>query len=278
MAVFRRVYQPLASSDLTPRWSRFLVLPRFAGAGIRGSRLLTGYLVLCLVPALVAAVIIYVYNNPLAQALMGLGDASHWRFRIDGQFFFWLLNAQVYLVFLLVAWVGPGLVAPDLVNNALPLYLARSFSRTEYVLGRMATLVSLCSLVTWMPDLLLWGLQAGLAGGGWWHQHLYIAWGVVAGALIAIALLSLLALALSAWVRWRIVATGLFVGLFLVLAGLGEAFNRALRTNWGSLLNLGFNVTTIWRDLLEVPLPIGDAGCRWATHRRWTCRWGSAGW
>jgi ABC-2 type transport system permease protein len=252
MAVWKRVYQPLPSGDLTPRWSRFLVLPRHARAGLGTSRLLTGYLVLCLVPVLVAAALIYVYNNPIAQALLGVNDPGRWGFRIDGSFFYWVLNIQGNLVFLLIGWVGPGLVAPDLVNNALPLYLSRPFTRTQYVIGRLATLFFLASLVSWVPDLLLWGLQAALAGQGWWRDNLSIAGGIVAGALIGITVLSLLALALSAWVRWRIVATGLYVGLFLALAGLGEAFNQALRTRWGSLLNFGYDLTAVWRDLLGV--------------------------
>ena len=253
MAVHRRVYRPLAQAELTPRWSRFLVLPRFAAQSWRGSRLLTAFLMLSLLPALVAAVVIYVFNSELAQGLLGLGaGASAFSFRIDGQFFSYLINAQGMLAFLLVAWVGPGLVAPDLANNALPLYLSRPFSRAEYVLGRVATLLLLGSVITWVPGLLLFALQAGLAGGGWWHQNLHLAWGIFAGSLIWLLLLALLALALSAWVRWRIVATGLFVGLFFVMAGLGEAFNQTLRTYWGKLLNLGYLITTVWKDLLDV--------------------------
>jgi ABC-2 type transport system permease protein len=253
MAVHRRAYRPLAQAELTPRWSRFLVLPRFAAQGWRGSRLLTAYLMLCLVPALVAGGIIYVFNNPLAQGLLGLGTStSIWSFRIDGQFFAWLANVQGALAFLLVAWVGPGLVAPDLTNNALPLYLSRPFSRAEYVLGRVATLLLLGSAITWVPSVILFALQAGLAGSGWWHQNLHILGGIFAGSLIWLLLLSLLALALSAWVRWRIVATGLFVGLFFVAAGLGEAFNQTLRTYWGKLLNLGYVITTVWKDLFDV--------------------------
>ncbi|HEY0706295.1 MAG TPA: hypothetical protein VGG33_05825 [Polyangia bacterium] len=254
MAVHKRVYRPLAQAELTPRWSRFLVLPRFAAQGWRGSRLLSAFLVLCLLPSLAAAVVIYVFNTAVAQGLLGLGagSSSTWSFRIDGQFFAIVSNIQGGLAFLLVAWVGPGLVAPDLVNNALPLYLSRPFSRAEYVAGRVVTLLLLGSAITWLPGLLLFALQAGLAGEGWWHQNLHLAWGIVAGSLMWLTLLSLLALALSAWVRWRIVATGLFVGLFFVSAGLGEAFNQTLRTYWGKLLNLGYVITTIWKDLFHV--------------------------
>ena len=93
MAVHRRAYRPLAQAELTPRWSRFLVLPRFAAQGWRGSRLLTAFLMLCLLPPLVAAVIIYVFNNPLAQGLLGLGgghqhlELPHRRavLRLDGE-------------------------------------------------------------------------------------------------------------------------------------------------------------------------------------------------
>ena len=253
MAVHRRSYRPLAQAQLTPRWSRFVVLPRFAAQGWRGSRLLAAFLVLSLLPALVAAVVIYVYNNELAQGLLGInGGTSKWNFRIDGEFFAFVTHVQGGLAFLLIGWVGPGLVAPDLTNNALPLYLSRPFSRPEYVLGRVTTLVLLGSIITWVPNLLLFALQAGLAGGGWWRQNLHIAWGIVAGALICLLLLSLLALALSAWVRWRIVATGLYVGLLFVLAGVGEACNQTLRTYWGKLLNLGYLIDQVWKDLFDV--------------------------
>ena len=253
MAVHKRLYRPLAQRELTPRWSRFLVLPRFAAQGWRGSRLLTAFLILSLVPALIAAGVIYVYNSELAQGLLGItGGTSKWDFQIDGRFFAFLTNIQATLAFLLVGWVGPGLVAPDLINNALPLYLSRPFSRAEYVLGRVTTLLLLGSAITWVPNLLLFGLQAGLAGGGWWHQNLHLAWGIFAGSLICLLVLALLALALSAWVRWRIVATGLYVGVFFVLAGLGEAFNETLRTYWGKLLNLGYLINTVWQDLFEV--------------------------
>jgi ABC-2 type transport system permease protein len=253
MAVHRRAYRPLSAAELTPRWSRFFVLVRFAAQSWRGSRLLTAFLMLALLPPLVAGVVIYVFNSELAQGLLGLGTgASAFAFRIDGQFFAFLTNAQAVLAFLLMAWVGPGLVAPDLVNNALPLYLSRPFSRAEYVLGRVATLLLLGSAITWVPSLLLFALQAGLAGGGWWHQNLHLAWGIFAGSMICLLLLALLALVLSAWVRWRIVATGLYVGLFFVLAGLGEASNQILRTYWGNLLNPGYLVSTVWKDLFDV--------------------------
>jgi ABC-2 type transport system permease protein len=259
MAVHRRVYQPL-SVGLTPAWSRFLVLPRHAWRGLAGSRLLVGFFVLCFVPPLVAAAMIYLVDNPLAQSLLGLERGLGGVLAVDGKFFFRLLTVQGSLAFLLTAWVGPGLVTPDLGNGALPLYLCRPFSRVEYVLGRFATLFVLLSAITWVPDLLLFALQAGLAAPGavgepaWWRSHAFIPGALIAGASVFTAVMALLALALSAYVRWRIVATGLFAATFFVSHGFGHALNQVLRTYWGNLLDLTYVVTTIWRDLFAVPL------------------------
>lgn len=252
MAVHKRVYRPLTGAELTPSWSRFLVLPRHAFAGLRGERLLTGYIVLCLVPTLVAAAIIYIYNNPVVQGLLGLDpDPGDRLLQINGEFFYWVLVVQSSMSLLLCAWIGPGLVAPDLANNALPLYLSRPFTRAEYVLGRATTLVALLSLITWVPDLLLFGLQAAQEEG-WGGKNLRLLWAITAGGMVWIVVASLLVLAVSAWVKWRIAATGLFCGIFFVTAGLGATLNEAMRTHWGSLFNLGYVVRTIWRDLFDV--------------------------
>jgi ABC-2 type transport system permease protein len=293
MAIHRRVYRTYPG-PLTPAWSRFLVLPRHAFQALSGSRLVTALLLLCLAPALVAAVIIYLYDNPAARALVGLARGGMWGFAIDGRFFYWLLHFQGSLALLLTAWVGPGLVAPDLVNGALPLYLSRPLSRAEYVLGRVATLFFLLSLITWIPDLLLFGLHASLGEPGWTGQHLRLALGIVGSAWVWIAVLALVVLAVSAWVKWRIVATGLFAGVFLMSHNFAASTNDVLRTSWGGLLSLYSVVTTIWQDLLGVvvigrhrgvrdtdprtlPLPVGacwlallvvGALCLWLLDRR----------
>ena len=56
--------------------------------------------------------------------------------------------------------------------------------------------------------------------------------------LVWILVLSLIALALSAWIKWKIAAGGLVLGVFFAGAGFGTALNSVMRTNYGSLLNL----------------------------------------
>jgi ABC-type transport system involved in multi-copper enzyme maturation permease subunit len=267
MAVHERTYRPI-TSGLTPAWSRFLVLPRHAWAALATSRLLVAFLVLCFVPPLVASGLVYVAHNATVQALLGMERGLQGAFVVDGTFYYRLMLVQSGLAFLLTAWVGPGLVAPDLTNGSLPLYLSRPFSRAEYVLGRFVTLFLVLWLVIVLPDLLLFLLHASLAddvaGVGWWRENLHIPWAIVSGWSLYFTLLALLSLALSACVRWRIVATALFVGIPLVSAGLGTILNEVLRTYWGHTVNLTYVVSAVWRDLLRVPalglLRRGDVG------------------
>jgi ABC-2 type transport system permease protein len=88
--------------------------------------------------------------------------------------------------------------------------------------------------------LLLFGLQAGLATGGWLWSHLWMIIPIVFCSAIWILMLSLISLAVSAWVKLRIVATGVIFISFFIPAGLGEIYNGIMGTYWGHLLNFTY--------------------------------------
>jgi ABC-2 type transport system permease protein len=146
---------------------------------------------------------------------------------------------QGVLALLLTAFVGPSLVSPDLANGGLALHLSRPFSRAEYVAGKMTVLFVLLSLITWVPGLLLYTTQASCTGWTWVKSNLWLARSIVLWPLIWIVVLSLIALALSAWVKWRIAAGACVLGLHFVGAGFAQAINQILGTRNGSLINLG---------------------------------------
>ena len=81
---------------------------------------------------------------------------------------------------------------------------------------------------------------------------------MVAGAVIWIAFLSLLGLALSSWVKWRVVATGAIIAAILVPAGVGGIVSAVLRTRWGLLLNFPYMISLLWQRLLGVPGPFNS--------------------
>jgi ABC-2 type transport system permease protein len=245
VAVHKRAYRPY-EGPLTAERGRFLVLPRYGLLELFESRLLTAFFVLCFVPVLIGASAIYIANSPAARALLEMSSAPDFVRKAD--FFFAILTLQGGLAFLLTAWVAPVLVSPDLVNGALPLYLSRPFTRLEYVLGKATTLLTLLSAITWVPGLVLFALEAGLAEG-WGTANLRIAAAVFAGSWVWILVLTLLGLAISAWVRWRVVASGALAGVFFMGAAFGEMWREVLHAPWGRLANLYYLVGLVWRSL-----------------------------
>ena len=258
MAVYKKTYRPY-QGPLTPSWKRFLAIARYAFEDLNRSRFLTIFYIATFAYPLIAAIIIYLEHN--VQALTALNaERVAALIPINAGFFLNILGWQSMLALFLAAFIGPGLVSPDLANNALSLYLARPFSRAEYVLGKLSVLLILMSLMTWVPGLLLFLLQGYLQGGDWIAANARIAAGLFFGAWLWILWLALLALALSAWVKWRPAAGALMFGVFFVAAGFGEAINVVEGTRWGLLLSFLNVVGTVWVWLFEGSHPASSGG------------------
>lgn len=236
MAVYEQTYKPYTGA-MTPEWSRFLIIPRHAYRAVFGSKLFTAFFVICFLPLLVEAILIYLRHNVGALAAFKI-DVSD-LLLIDNTFFETFVNVQNSFAFLLALLIGPPLVSRDLRNNALPLYLCRPFSRTEYVMGKMSVLLILLSLITWVPQLLLFAFQAYLEGWAWFTANLWIASAIVIASLVWIVLLALLSQTISALVKWRVVASGAMVALFLIPLAFGAFINEMFRTTWGNVISLG---------------------------------------
>jgi ABC-2 type transport system permease protein len=252
MSVHKRSYRTY-TGPITPLRSRFLVIARYGFADVWQSRITNVLIILCLIPTIVSLGSIYILNSETARVLLGMQGTP--LLRIDERFFFQLLIAQCWLALLPAAWIGPRLISQDLAHNALPIILSRPITRREYVLGKLIVLWGMLSAITWVPLLLLFFFQAKASPTPWLASHWFVANGMFLGSVIWILLLSLLALALSAWVKWRIVATGLVFGAIFVSAGFGTVFNAVMRSNVGTLVNLPVMMTQLWSAMLHVRLP-----------------------
>jgi ABC-2 type transport system permease protein len=234
MAVYRRGYQRY-QGPITGRWTRFLVLPRFAWRRLFQQRLIALLMVVVLIWPLLCGIFIYISNS--AELLKGMGKGFQSFVEVKGNFFIIFMYVQAILAVFLAAIAGPGLIAPDLANSALPLYFSRPISRAEYVIARLTTLLGLLSLITLIPGLVLFGIQVGMADGSWFSQNWRIGIGIVIGFAIWILLVSLVALASSAYVKMRVVAGGLVLGFFFVLASASSMVNAVFRSTWGSIFS-----------------------------------------
>ena len=246
MAVHKRSYHSYVG-QLTPAWSRFLIVSRYAFRNAFTSRSLFAYFVLCFAYPLGCAVAIYMNHN--LRLLEMFHETSF--FTVDASFFYHYQNVQAMLAFILAALIGPGLVSPDLANHALPLYFCRPFSRVEYVLGKAFVLIALLSLVTWIPGEILFMIQSTLAGVSWMWTNLWMAGSVFLGSAIKILVFSLLALALSAWIKRKPAAGAALLGVFFFGAGFGQAVNAVLRTRNGTLIDLASLLARIESQLFR---------------------------
>lgn len=256
MSVFKRTYRPFTGTPTT-RAARFGVLMRYSLADVWSSRITNILFVVCMVPTLISMATIYIMNNDTVRMLLSAsnGPGSAPNIALNERYFFVVLQGQCWLALVLTAWIGPRLISLDLSNNALPTILSHPISRLEYVLAKFTVLAGFLSMVTWVPVLFLFGFQSFMSVQPWAGDHLHIATGAFVGSAIWIVLLSLLALAVSSWVRWRIVATAMVFAAMFIPAGMAGVFNGVMRTNWGHLINIPFMMFTLWRRLLHASLP-----------------------
>ncbi|MGH9759894.1 MAG: ABC transporter permease subunit, partial [Blastocatellia bacterium] len=176
MSVYEHSYKPYSGS-LTPTWSRFLIIPRYAYGDIFQSKIFVGFFATSFIPFAIMTVLVYLRHNLKAVEAIGLNLSN--LVPINSNFFMVFCSIQEFFVFLFAVLIGPVLISRDLSNNALPLYLARPLSRSEYIGGKLSVLVILMSVMSWVPGLVMFIIQSFLEGGSWFLSNLYIA-----GALI----------------------------------------------------------------------------------------------
>jgi ABC-2 type transport system permease protein len=246
MAVYENLYRSY-EGETHSAWSRFLVIPRYALQDVFRSKLLTTIYVICFVYPLIATILVYLRHNVNAIALLHINVQE--LIPIDNTFFRTFLEVQGSFAFILTVLVAPPLISRDLSNNALPLYLCRPLTRSQYVLGKMAVIAILLSLVTWIPGSLIFVFQASLAGFDWLWANLWMLWTIFFGSIAWILMLSLIALAISSLVKWRVIASASILGLFFVSSAFGEIVDQLFLTRVGHLISLWATINNIWLGL-----------------------------
>jgi ABC-type transport system involved in multi-copper enzyme maturation permease subunit len=250
LSVYKHDYRAY-TGRVTPLWTRVLVLARYGLSEVWSSKITIGLFTLLMLPVIVFLILIYLANNPIARALIMRGNSPG--LTIDAVFFLKLLQTQCWSALVITSWIAPRLITFDLADNALPILLSHPISRFGYVLGKFAAMFASLSLLTWIPCLMLFAYQSYSSALPWAAANARIASGILAGSALWIVLLSILGLALSSWVKWRAVATGIIFAAVFVPAGVGAIVTGVLRTKWGFLLNMPFIMTELWRRLLGAP-------------------------
>ncbi|MEQ8953986.1 MAG: hypothetical protein RL120_07595, partial [Gammaproteobacteria bacterium] len=147
MAIFAKAYKGYGGPVTAPV-HRLLVIFRYALADVFRSRLFVGFYAICFLLPVALLCGLFVYHNLdlLLAFEVDLDDISY----IDGSVFAILMQSpQLFLIFVMVMTIGPTMISPDMRNNAMPLFLSRPISRSNYILGKLLVLLFLGSLISW---------------------------------------------------------------------------------------------------------------------------------
>ena len=246
MAVLERSYKRF-EGVLSPEWSRFLIIPRHAVRDVFRSKLFTAFFALSFIWPLVCAILIYLHHNIEALGILRIDIRN--LLPIDASFFENYVIVQGTIGFFLAMLVGPQQVSRDLTNNALPLFLCRPFTRSEYVVGKMSIIIILLSTVTWVPGLILFLLQSYLEGWSWFADNIWIASAIFIGSLVWILLLALMSQAISAWVKWLVAARAALLAAFFIPTAFAAIVNEIFQTRWGHIFDLRALIGNVWAGL-----------------------------
>ena len=245
MAVYRRGYQryqgPTPATGPVSGIAPFRMAAYFSAAS---DALL---LLVAMIWPLLCGIFIYLTNH--ADLLKGIGKQFRDFIQVNGNFFLAFMSVQSGFSVLLAAITGPGLIAPDLANNALPLYFSRPL-RTEY--SRRLTTLSAAFIGHMDPGLAPIRNTGWDGGPVWFYANWRLGFGIIVGFAIWILLVSLVAMASSAYARMKAVAGGLVLGFFFLLSGLSAIVNSIFRVTWGNGLSPLWNCTRIWYALFNV--------------------------
>ncbi|RLE34679.1 MAG: hypothetical protein DRJ61_04695 [Acidobacteria bacterium] len=250
--------------SVTPASRRFLVLTRYALKDVFESRVFLAFYILCLIPSAAALLAIYFSHN--TQFLEQFAGIDSWFAKAPNWIFLHLFGWQAMPAFLVAVIATPPLIAADIGNNALQVILARPIGRREYVLGKMVVVFLLLSPITWIPGLLTFGLQAILAGGQWTAENLRIAVAFFVGHVVWILVVTMLCLAVSAWIRLAAFSRGALLAIFIISAVAGRLVNTVTRSSIGDLLHLSRAIESIVLRFFGAAPPSGlPSPANWLT-------------
>ncbi|HOW66649.1 MAG TPA: hypothetical protein P5186_09775 [Candidatus Paceibacterota bacterium] len=155
--------------------------------------------------------------------------------------FYYYTTALLGLSFAAIAMVIPHLVSRDLSSNAIVIYSSKAVSRLDYLIGKCGTVFGLLVL-TWLGPLLASWFIGNLLAPRWhffWHARVALVH-VLLFSLTTMAILSLMALGVSAISPREKASVGLWLALWL----LGGTFVNLAQHGrpWLKHLSLSYNL------------------------------------
>lgn len=167
-----------------------------------------------------------------------------------------LIKMEMFWVLLVVARVGPGLIAGDLKHRALPIYFAKPVTPLTYLAGKWLIVAAFIAAVTLIPNLLTLTFGILFTGGlHSWGAELDLAVDIIVSGLTVCLVGGAIVLALSSMtsdhryvtVAWLAVCLLPFIAQMI----LNENLPSDSTTGWLGCFSLRDNVVVITDWLLS---------------------------
>ena len=188
---------------------------------------------------IVHAILIYISNQ--------VPGASLW-LKVDAEFFqqFLFRNPGTgppssFLIALIAIFAGSGLIATDLKNNALSLYLSKPISWVDYLIGKFAVLGILIGCLTLVPGLLLLFEHLLLTDTSFFKENYWIPLSIIIYSVMITLSAGLLMLLFSSLTSNPRYATIGFCAVWFGLPVIHEVLRLITRSSRTAIISLWAN-------------------------------------
>lgn len=193
-----------------PRYTLTAVFNKYIAAVLLGVGVMqllgyTGYLVIATMPQL--------------RELIDIGEEVL-RLQND-QIFRRFYAVQYYICLILVLLAAPKMLSPELAHRSIAIIFSRAIPRSGYILGKVAALGSLLSLLTWVQTTVLWFLMYALYDPAssfhenFWQDSFPLLWKSLLFGMLMTGIFTLVGLAGSAITKSPKYATIIILMAFL---------------------------------------------------------------
>lgn len=225
--------------------------------------------------------VIYILAHAVIIYIVNQFPSSVFPINVDIVFFKnFLFNASLFIA-LIAVFGGSGLIATDLKNKALSLYLSKPISWIDYLIGKFAVMGILLSCLTLIPGLLLFLEHVLLTDTSFLKENYWMPFSIIAYSIIIILVSSVLMLVFSSLTsnpRYAIIGfCAVWFGtpvIYEILKVITRTSKVALVSIWANYDILGtalfgdtsnYAVHWVWALLTQIAL---IALCIFVLHRR----------
>ncbi len=164
-------------------------------------------------------------------------------------------DKQDIFVYILTVTLGARLIAQDRRANALQIYLSKPLTRAEYIFGKLGILASFLLFVTWVPAVLLLGVQVVFAGNfEFLKANVYLFPAITLYAALEVAMVSTTMLALSSLSTNSRFVGIMYTGLIFFSQALYDVLRFITASTRLSWVAFGNNLTQLGDVIFRVPL------------------------